>query len=425
MDRPPPEHGTRSGHSPTHPAGNPGGGDSPHSPSLSGFDDPDPPRGLRSLNLPVPPDPSGAATGPGDPAPTAPIPISPGAAGPGTAPQGPAGSGPMPPGSAGSGPTAHGPDGPSLPPGTAGPGLMSPAGSHPTPPDATGPDPDARYEGNWSDWMMSSDGYPPRPGAGPAEAISPGAAEPREAVAGTGAADSRDHAGTNPVLAVDGTPGSPVTVPGPSTARQRLRDRLTPREGAAPAPPRSTAPPGRTRLLPVLLGGAAVVALAAAAYVQFAVVGAGEPAPSTPAPTEPGIFGAPAPGVPVADPNCPAERTGNTVQGNGPGGTGSGPEVIFGFQYAYYVARSGEQARALVAPEAGVPVAADIQRGIDTIPPGTTHCIRITPGAFVGQYTVAITEHRPETAPVGYNPQLVTTMRIGDRTLITGIGPMP
>ncbi|MEU1980539.1 hypothetical protein [Nocardia sp. NPDC019395] len=294
------------------------------------------------------------------------------------------------------------------------PGHGDPADPGPVP---AGPA-DHHYVGDWSDWMMTSDGYPPRPGGEPADPVSP---EPRPGYPAT----PGDHvpAAGNAESAGDGIPGPDAT--GPSSARQRLRERLAPREATPPVPARPSAPPGRTRLVPVLLGAAAVAALAAAAYVQFAVVGADEPATATPAATEPGVFGTPGAGVPASDPNCPAQRTGNTVQGNGPGGTGSGPEAIFGFQHAYYVARSGEQARTLVAPESAIPPAADIQHGIDSIPPGTTHCIQITPGAFVGQYTVAITEYRPGSAPLGYNPQLVTTMRIGDRTLITGIGPMP
>ena len=113
------------------------------------------------------------------------------------------------------------------------------------------------------------------------------------------------------------------------------------------------------------------------------------------------------------------------MQGNGAGGTSSGPDAIFAFQHAYYVTRSGEQAHTLVAPEAAVPSAADIQRGIDTIPAGTTHCVQITPGAFVGEYTVVITEHRPDAGTLTYNPQRVATMQIGNRNLIISIGPMP
>lgn len=285
--------------------------------------------------------------------------------------------------------------------------------------EVTEPIPNARYEGDWSDWMLSSDGYPPRPGG---EVTDPLAYAPETEPADEPPIEVRpaDDGGETPVANAP----EPDNGTEPTTARERLRARLTPRETAAPISAQAVpGAPGRNRLLPVLLGAAGVVALGAAAYVQFAVVGADE---STPAPTAANRPGSAVPGVPsAADPNCPAERLGNTVQGNGPGGTGSGPEAIFGFQHAYYVARSGEQARTLVAPDAAVPPAADIQQGIDGIPPGTTHCLRITPGAFVGQYTVVVTEHRPGAAPLEYNPQLVTTIRVGDRTVITGIGPMP
>ncbi|NUS92418.1 MAG: hypothetical protein HOQ36_08385 [Nocardia sp.] len=267
----------------------------------------------------------------------------------------------------------------------------------------------ATYEGSWSDWVARTSGE---------AADTPPDAEPDLYTApdpepGTDPADTGDAAGHEPAATAEPSP--------PASARERLRRRLTPPEGSAPEPARATAPaPGRRRALPVLLGVAGAAALGAAAYVQFAVVGGEEtrsPAATAPSATVPSAAG--------ADPHCAAERVGNSVQGNGAGGTDSGPEAIFGFQHAYYVARSGEQARALVAADAAVPPAADIQRGIDGIPAGTTHCVRITPGAFVGQYTVAVTEYRPGSAPLGYNPQLVTTMRIGDRTLITGIGPMP
>ncbi|WP_156426254.1 hypothetical protein [Nocardia jinanensis] len=266
----------------------------------------------------------------------------------------------------------------------------------------------ATYEGSWSDWVAraSTDPAEIRPDEEPdPERARPPVAAPEPAGAGTG----EEH-----------DPAPPAADSSPAGARERLRRRLTPpADHSAPAPARAAAG-GRIRAVPVLLGVAGVAALGAAVYVQFAVVGGEETrAPAAAAPS------ATAPAAPGTDPHCAAERVGNTVQGNGPGGADSGPEAIFGFQHAYYVARSGEQARALVAADAAVPPAADIQRGIDGIPAGTTYCVRITPGAFVGQYTVAVTEYRPGTAPLGYNPQLVTTMRIGDRTLITGIGPMP
>ncbi|GGN69389.1 hypothetical protein [Nocardia rhizosphaerihabitans] len=117
---------------------------------------------------------------------------------------------------------------------------------------------------------------------------------------------------------------------------------------------------------------------------------------------------------------CPTERTETVVRSAEAGGTGSGPDAVLAFQYAYYVNRSGEQARAMVAPDADVSPAAVIQRGIDSIPVGTTHCVRITTVA-VDRYTVEVTEFRPAGAPATYTKQSVRTALIGDRTLITGI----
>ncbi|WP_336084091.1 hypothetical protein [Nocardia sp. SSK8] len=117
---------------------------------------------------------------------------------------------------------------------------------------------------------------------------------------------------------------------------------------------------------------------------------------------------------------CPTERTGSVVRSAEPGGTDSGPDAVLAFQYAYYVTRSGVEARAVVTPEAEVAPAAVIQRGIDTIPVGTTHCVRITTVAD-DRFTVEVTEFRPAGAPATYTKQSVRTALVGERTLITGI----
>ncbi|MFD3744129.1 hypothetical protein [Nocardia sp. NPDC058633] len=118
--------------------------------------------------------------------------------------------------------------------------------------------------------------------------------------------------------------------------------------------------------------------------------------------------------------SCPTERTDIVLRSAEAGGTDSGPDAVLAFQYAYYVSRSGEQARAVVAPDADVSPAAVIQRGIDTIPVGTTHCVRITTVA-ADRFTVEVTEFRPAGAPATYTKQSVRTALVGDRTLITGI----
>lgn len=204
----------------------------------------------------------------------------------------------------------------------------------------------------------------------------------------------------------------PFPSPEGKAALDRLRQQRTP-ETSEPIHPRGAyRRPGQRRWVPPVLGTMGAAALFAAAYVQFGGDGRDvQPAEPTAADSRAST---------AAAPLCPSERDGNTA-----GGDGSGTEAIFAFQHAYYVARSAEQARESVAPDAAVPPAPDIQQGINTIPMGTTHCLSVTPGAFVGQYTVVITEHRPEAAPISYNPQLVTTEDIGGRTVITGIGPMP
>ncbi|MFE1592480.1 hypothetical protein [Nocardia sp. NPDC058705] len=122
---------------------------------------------------------------------------------------------------------------------------------------------------------------------------------------------------------------------------------------------------------------------------------------------------------------CPTEQFGTMVRGNGAGGTESGIAAILAFQHAYYVARSGDQARTLVSSDAAAPSAAAIQAGIDSTPVGTTHCVEITPGAFAGQYLVKVTAFRPDSAPSTYTPQLVGTAEIGNKTLITSFGAAP
>ncbi|WP_040797142.1 hypothetical protein [Nocardia higoensis] len=117
---------------------------------------------------------------------------------------------------------------------------------------------------------------------------------------------------------------------------------------------------------------------------------------------------------------CPTEHFDRVLRSAAAGGDTSGPDAVLGFQYAYYVERSGERARQFVAPDAAVPSAEIIQRGIGTVPVGTTHCVRVT---TIGEnmYAVEVTEYRPGGAPATYNKQTVTTEVVGGRVLISGI----
>lgn len=119
-------------------------------------------------------------------------------------------------------------------------------------------------------------------------------------------------------------------------------------------------------------------------------------------------------------PGCDPVRTPNLVRGNGTGAKTSAADVVLAFQHAYYVTRSGAAARAFTTPDAQVPTSAVIDGGIATIPPGTRYCVSVSPGPD-GQWSVVVTETRPDTGVQSY-PQLVTTTVVGGETLITRIG---
>ncbi|MBF6210276.1 hypothetical protein IU433_00565 [Nocardia puris] len=131
------------------------------------------------------------------------------------------------------------------------------------------------------------------------------------------------------------------------------------------------------------------------------------------------------PPSPLATPGCQERRGGDVVSGTGAGGTQDGPSAILAFERAYYEARSGAAARAVVAPDAAVPPADQIQRGIDQVPVGTRYCVQITrtaTGAGDGQshWVVRLTQQYPGEEARTFG-QIITTRTELGRTLITGI----
>ncbi len=117
---------------------------------------------------------------------------------------------------------------------------------------------------------------------------------------------------------------------------------------------------------------------------------------------------------------CPTEQSEGVLRGAEPGGTDSGPAAIMWFQHSYYVEHSGERAWQVVAPGAAVAPPALIQRGIDSVPPGTDYCVRVVT-QMEGKYSVEVTERRPGGVPTTYDKQTVTTAVADGRTLITSI----
>ncbi|MGK8509148.1 hypothetical protein ACRS5S_14200 [Nocardia asiatica] len=126
----------------------------------------------------------------------------------------------------------------------------------------------------------------------------------------------------------------------------------------------------------------------------------------------------------IATPGCEQKRTGEVISGTDPGGTGSGPDAIFAFEYAYYAERSGYRARAVVAPDAAVSPADQIQRGINQVPVGTRYCVQISRAGDgpdgQARWEVRLTQQFPDEEPNTFT-QFITTRTGTDQTLITGI----
>ncbi len=255
------------------------------------------------------------------------------------------------------------------------------------------PPPALPAAGDWAEWLD------PRP-TGPPEPPRP---------SNSHRIDPSDDVPVRVPPLIDRSGGNP----GPRVRRTRNRN----------------APAGSDRILGVLvMFGVAVVVVS----VLLTVIHTGRhrtptmAAPQPAAPESPGVAAssastsASAPTA-IATDDCRSLSTPDVVSGTGPGGTASGPDAILAFERAYYVQRSGFAARAVVADDAQVPPAAQIQRGIDKIPPGTRYCVQITKvPALDGQYEVLLTQELP-TAQRSTFTQIITTQSAGGRTLISAI----
>ncbi|WP_072713711.1 hypothetical protein [Rhodococcus rhodnii] len=116
---------------------------------------------------------------------------------------------------------------------------------------------------------------------------------------------------------------------------------------------------------------------------------------------------------------CKPVELDDRVEGNGPGGTDSGPAAILAFDHGFYVERSGQAARRSVASDAAVSPAEVLQEGIDGIPEGTEHCLSIRLVA-PDVWDVDVHEKRPDGS-IEYYPQTFRTDTRDGRTLVTSI----
>ncbi|MFC9898515.1 hypothetical protein ACFVMC_32895 [Nocardia sp. NPDC127579] len=124
-----------------------------------------------------------------------------------------------------------------------------------------------------------------------------------------------------------------------------------------------------------------------------------------------------------ATPGCTATRTVGTAVGAEPGSTASAIDAIFGFEWAFYVDRSATKVRSYTTDDAKVPPAQVIQsEAIDQVPVGTRYCVYVTQADESGNlWNVEVHEHWPgEPTPTRWG-QTITTVQMGDRTLITAV----
>ncbi|QBS41354.1 hypothetical protein DMB37_15695 [Nocardia sp. CS682] len=107
------------------------------------------------------------------------------------------------------------------------------------------------------------------------------------------------------------------------------------------------------------------------------------------------------------------------ASGAGPWADGS-HQAIVAFEHAYYVARDASEARAGVASDAAVPPREQLQAGIDSVPVGTTYCVRIRALVW-GQHLVELTEVRPGEPETTWK-QRISTAEVDGHVVITSIG---
>ncbi|SEE10031.1 hypothetical protein SAMN04490240_4922 [Rhodococcus pyridinivorans] len=157
------------------------------------------------------------------------------------------------------------------------------------------------------------------------------------------------------------------------------------------------------------LGLAAVAVVGLAGWSITAFVGGGD---------DDADFGGLVPDTATAAPTAAAAAADDPCS-PGEGDQLSGEGVIAALEHRYYLLRSGESVRELMAPDAPLPEAAMIQQGIDTVPLGTTHCLEVT-AIGPNTYSAQITEVRPDRRNE-FKQRITTTTAEDGRVMIRSI----
>ena len=157
------------------------------------------------------------------------------------------------------------------------------------------------------------------------------------------------------------------------------------------------------------LGLAAVAVVGLTGWGITALVGGGD---------DDADFGGLVPDAATAAPTAAAAAADDPCS-PGEGDQLSGEGVIAALEHRYYLLRSGESVRELMAPDAPLPDAAMIQQGIDTVPLGTTHCLEVT-AIGPNTYSAQITEVRPDRRNE-FKQRITTTTAEDGRVMIRSI----
>ncbi|NKV32781.1 hypothetical protein GS921_24330 [Rhodococcus hoagii] len=124
--------------------------------------------------------------------------------------------------------------------------------------------------------------------------------------------------------------------------------------------------------------------------------------------------------APASEPqSCEVTESDTVTTGDGEGDQDSVAGVILAFQHAYYVERDAKKMEPLLAKDSNIRDLDALQKGIDSVERGTTHCLRITPEGDKAALT-EVTEVAPDGAETVFE-QRVTTTRDSDRVRIVSI----
>lgn len=149
--------------------------------------------------------------------------------------------------------------------------------------------------------------------------------------------------------------------------------------GSAPEEPWANSPHGRGNRHPAHTRRRVIMGLGLAAAVSAALIGAsvtdlaGNTTIEVAAPT----LTTPQPTVTSRAPAACKGLSGTTITSDA-GDDASLTGVIAAFEHAYYVRRDPAAAMGVLAPDTGINAEA-LAAGIASIPPGSTHCVAITP----------------------------------------------